>query len=141
MTTAPARSTTDGMDYDDLKRACWHLAHSLLCLDGEEGVAARCSSLAVGFEADALNHLEFLLKFDRDPNMLTAAVRFLDSHLAIPPMASDPRWFAPAMAVLMELACPNGAGHASEFRLYREIRIGLADLEAGASSAAEESVN
>lgn len=137
--TVVVPTTRDGMDYDGLRRACWHLAHSLLSLDGND-VTARCSSLAIGFEADALSHLQYLLESDRDPNLLTAAVRFLGSHIAIPPMVDDPRWFSSAMTVLVELACPNGAGDPSESPLYREIGKGLAAMEADAH-ATDESEN
>jgi len=75
----------------------------------------------------AIEHEEFVVGQERDPNLITRAVAYLAHTHAIPPMRDDTRWFSDMLGVLLELACPN-MGVPQEFdRFYKDIEDGIAN--------------
>jgi hypothetical protein len=106
-----------------LNDACVQLATQVL--SSSSGVSADVvETLAARYQDEALQHLEFILGQDRDPNLLTRAVHYIGDAHAIPPMGTDIIWFRSMIDFAVELAVPN-AGLSDEGRPF------LADVQAG----------
>ncbi len=89
-----------------LRSACCKLARNRLwqmrLIDAEE---VEC--LAESFYEIAINHIELIGNKNRDPNLLTRAVRFLELIDANSPTEDDAQWFQQGLSMLVELACPT----------------------------------
>jgi len=114
------------LDRDALDRACLQLAQTVLwkttgmSSDVAETVAAR-------FAEASLHHVDFIVGQQRDPNILTRSILYLNVAHAIPPMATDIRWFDSMLRCVIEFAVPNSGLSAESAAVLHDIRVGIAE--------------
>ena len=74
----------------------------------------------------ASERAKFVAEAERDPNLVTRAVRYLAHVHAIPPMKDDTSWFREMLDALVELACPNTGTTRGIARFFYDIETGIA---------------
>jgi hypothetical protein len=113
------------LDKDALDRACLKLARTVLWkMTGVSNDVAE--TVATRFAETALHHVDFIVSQQRDPNILTRAILYLDVAHAIPPMATDIRWFDSMLSCVMEFAVPNSGLSGESAAVLHDIRTGIA---------------
>jgi hypothetical protein len=133
MSTSPV----PGFDQEALRRACHKLADQLLFSTAPQSDIAQHVDLAEAILMRALHHVEFLVKEQLDPNLLTMATVYISNHHAMP--KSDRQdavvWFSTVLEVFVELMCPNTPGSPEEVLLYGALEEGLEVLREDAGAA------
>lgn len=112
------------LDVSALKAACFKLAKNMMWekrpVDLED-IQAHADNL---FDETAM-FVEFVSGQDRDPNMVTRAVIYLDHIHAIPPMKNDVRWFYNMLSAIIELSCPNMFPDKECLGIFSDIETGM----------------
>lgn len=112
------------LNREALKTACAVIARNTMWERRPIDVESM-NRLASAYERIALEHLEFVVDQDRDPNLIVRAVEYLDVH-AIPPMRDDTDWFRDMLIALVDLSCPNHGGSVEYDEFYKDIEAGIA---------------
>jgi len=113
------------LNRDELKDACYGVATNTMW-DLRPVDVDEIQAVADQFFRIAEQQAQFVSEQGRDPNLVVRAVRYLNHAHAIPPMRADTRWFDDMLQVVIELACPDGAGSLELERFYRDIEEGIA---------------
>lgn len=114
------------LDREALKAACFALAKNTLWKMGPVDVsviqahAKKLYEKALCIELD-----EFIRRQNRDPNMITRAIIYLNHTHAIPPMGDDTQWFYEMLVALIELACPNMIQSTESIVFLKDIEEGV----------------
>jgi hypothetical protein len=112
------------LDQSKLQQACFKTARAILWAQQPVAVT-RIQELAEIFYKDALGYEQFIADQNRDPNLITAAVKYLCNHHAIPPLSGDSKWFNDSLVMLIELCCPNQDSESNEEEFFKELEIGI----------------
>ena len=118
------------LDSDALRTACYELARATrMGATPVDEVFAK--GMVEGYFSEAKRHERYFVDMERDPNFIVHAVRYLASAHAIPPLSGNMSWFATALEVLIELACPNTGLSVAQEPFFREIERGIEDSRTG----------
>jgi len=112
------------LDVKALKDACFQLARNTMW-ERKPVDLADIQSHAENLYSEAIQLEEFIVGQERDPNMLTRAVRYLDQTHAIPPMKDDTWWFYNMLSAIIELACPNMIQSQDSQEIFKDIEEGI----------------
>lgn len=113
------------LDVIALKDACFHLARNTMW-ERKPVDLADIQFHAENLYREAIQLEEFIVGQERDPNMLTRTVRYLDQTHAIPPMKNDTWWFYNMLSAIIELACPNTIQSKDSQEVFKDIEKGIA---------------
>lgn len=114
------------LDREALKTACFSLAKNTLWKMGPVDVSVIQAHAEKLYEEALCTELdEFIARQNRDPNMITRAVIYLNNTHAMPPMKDDTRWFYDMLTALIELACPNNVQNTESINFLKDIEKGV----------------
>ena len=113
------------LDTDALQRACYEVAKETKW-DARPVDTDDIRRLADELYRIASERAEFVAEAERDPNLVTRAVRYLAHAHAIPPMRDDTSWFREMLEALVELACPNTGMTPEIAAFFYDIETGIA---------------
>ena len=114
------------MNFAELEAACREVAKTTLWTGGDAS-ADLVETYAHKLMQRSEHHIQYISDMDRDPNILTRAIRYLAHTHAIPPMGSDIEWFASMLECLIELAVPNAGQTAESSAFLRDVREGISE--------------
>lgn len=117
----------------ELRSACFDYAKAVIW-DRKPTDVSEIQRFADAVFAEAMHHIEFIEGQNRNPNLVTYCVRYLELKHSIPPMRDDIRLVRNALEVLVELACPNQGITSDQITLFEEISHGMKEAESDAES-------
>jgi hypothetical protein len=112
------------LDHQALRNACYDLARAIRWKQNSvDKVIA--SALVEPYYQEAIEHEQYLLEQDCDPNVITRAVKYLSIKHAIPPLGEDIARFRDMLHVLIELVCPNCAATPDMEEFFQDVETGI----------------
>ncbi len=120
------------LNHSALKTACFEFAQSVMWERKPTDVSAIQAFANLVYDA-AIFHAEFIQNQERNPNLVTECVKYLNLKHAIPPMRDDIAFVRNALEVLVELACPNQGVSVEQEPFFNEVLQGINEAKADAS--------
>jgi hypothetical protein len=114
------------MDYAEFEAACREVAKATLWKGGEASadiIETYTQKLMKRCEYD----IDYISAMERDPNLLTRAIRYIAHTHAIPPMGTDIEWFATMVQCLIELAVPNTGQTPDSSAFLHDVQEGISE--------------
>jgi hypothetical protein len=87
------------------------------------------NSLAESFAQSAECHVDYLQGQQRDPNIVTRAIRYIEHHHRRP-WGERIYWFDATLEILIELACSNTQATITSKLFYRDLEEGIRQARA-----------
>jgi len=112
------------LDNNALAAACFEVARAIRWKDNPVDEVLAKAAIELYFNV-AIEHEEYLLDQERDPNIIVRAVRYIALKHAIPPMEGNVEAFASMLDVLIELACPNQGVDRDQEPFFKDIEEGI----------------
>ncbi|WP_313457930.1 hypothetical protein [Achromobacter sp.] len=114
------------MNYAELEAAYREVAKATLWT-GQETSADVLETYTHKLMQRCEHYIDYIAGMDRDPNILTRAVRYIAHTHAIPPMGSNVEWIAQIVECLIELAVPNSGQTLESSAFLHDVKEGISE--------------